>query len=207
MADLEPITKVQSHSLGHPPLHRRQRRFRLADSASITFFSEKSLSVEKSSFPVERRKQEFNLTGLSSYQPSFASPTLESLTTATPKANCRIEIDNVHPSSYFRNKGVSAIKVNARSICNVVQENVVLTVNLYKTGFPFNHLVTSTSTNPSDPKSRGLRVENNMTFARCITSRKTTYFGIAYAKATILGIVEQAPAAQSVKKISIACGT
>lgn len=138
---------------------------------------------------------------------AFASTTLESLTTTAPKANCRIEIDNVHPSSYFRNKGVSAIKVNARSICDVVQENVVLTVELYKTGFLFNHLITATSTNPSDPKSRGLRVENNMTFARCLNSRRTTYYGIAYAKATISGVVEQAPPAESVKKISIACGT
>jgi len=124
------------------------------------------------------------------------------LTTARPKALCRIEVDYVHPSSYLANRGIRAIKVNARSICNVEQEKVELAVQLFKTGLFFDHFVTSSSTSPNDPKSQGLRVENNGTFAICKNSKRTEYYGVAFAQAIIAGERVSAPPARSVKKYS-----
>jgi len=123
------------------------------------------------------------------------------------KSLCRIEVDYVHPSTYFRNKGIAAIKVNARSVCDVLQQEVVLTVQIFKVGFLFDHLVSSTTTDPIRQSSTGLRVENNQTSARCKDSKVTKYYGIASATAVIAGQKVQAPPARSIKITTIPCGT
>jgi len=123
------------------------------------------------------------------------------------KSLCRIEVDYVHPSTYFRNKGIAAIKVNARSVCDVLQQEVVLTVQIFKVGFLFDHLVSSTTTDPIRQSSTGLRVENNQTSARCKDSKFSKYYGIAFATAVIAGQKVQAPPARSIKITAIPCGT
>lgn len=123
------------------------------------------------------------------------------------KPLCRIEIDYVHPSTYFRNRGIAAIKVNARSVCDVTQQEVILTVQIFKVGFLFDHLIRSTTTDANRPSSTGLRVENNQTSARCKDSKVTKYYGIAFATAVIAGQKVQAPPARSIKITTIPCGT
>jgi hypothetical protein len=125
-----------------------------------------------------------------------------------PKASCRIEIDNAHIStSLLKNLKVKYVKVNARSICNVPQQRVTLTVEIYKIGVFGNHFVDSHFTNPSDHRSSGFRVENQNTKALCISSQVTNYFGIAYAKAFIQGKWQYAGRTQSTKVVPLRCGT
>lgn len=125
-----------------------------------------------------------------------------------PKASCRIEIDNAHIStSLLKNLKVKYVKVNARSICNVPQQRVTLTVEIHKIGVLGNHFVDSHFTNPSDPRSSGFRVENQSTKALCISSQVTKYFGIAYAKAFIQGKWQYAGRTQSPKVVPLRCGT
>jgi hypothetical protein len=142
---------------------------------------------------------------------SISAPIADALplpSAKTPqKSLCRIEVDYVHPSTYFRNKGIAAIKVNARSVCDVLQQEVVLTVQIFKVGFLFDHLVSSTTTDPIRQSSTGLRVENNRTSAHCKDSKVTKYYGIAFATAVIAGQKVQAPPARSIKISTIPCGT
>jgi len=125
-----------------------------------------------------------------------------------PKPACRIEIDNAHIStSLLKNLKVKYVKVNARSICNVPQELVTLTVEIYKIGALGNHLVSSQVTNPSDPRSAGLKVVNKETKQLCLSSQQTRYFGIAYSKAFIQGKWQYAGKTLSPKVIPLECGT
>ncbi len=75
--------------------------------------------------------------------------------------SCRIEIDDPHISTYASEyRGKKEVKVNVRSICNVLQTRVQLTVKIYKTTFFGNRLVAQSTTNPADPKSNGRTVLN-----------------------------------------------
>lgn len=123
------------------------------------------------------------------------------------KPLCRIEVDRAHPSTYFKNRGLPTVKVNARSVCNIEQREVVLTVKLYKVGLFFDHLVASTQTNPGARASSGLRIQNNNTYAICKNKTLTRYYGIASATATIGGKRVAAPPARSLQIFPIKCGT
>jgi hypothetical protein len=77
------------------------------------------------------------------------------------RASCRIEVDNAHLSkSIKRRESVDAVKVNARSICDAYQTNVVLTVQIYQEGLFRDYLRSSYTTNPTRATSNGFRVEN-----------------------------------------------
>ncbi len=124
------------------------------------------------------------------------------------KASCRIEIDDPHISAYAsKYRGKKEVKVNVRSICNVLQTRVQLTVKIYKTTFFGNRLVAQSTTNPADPKSNGRTVLNYGTSALCKNDKKTNYLGIAYASAIIAGKKQYANKTQSRKIIPINCGT
>ena len=151
-----------------------------------------------------------SLVGLYSF--SLASLSMASASTPNPshivkKPLCRVEVDSAHPSTYFRNQGVSAVKVNARSLCNVVQREVVLRVQLFKVGLFFDHLVATSATKASSPSSQGKQVQNNETFAICKNRKVTRYYGVATAMAIISGQRVAAPAARSREIAPIACGT
>ena len=68
---------------------------------------------------------------------NLLTPALASAETPKPKevkASCRIEIDNAHISaSLLKNRKLKYLKVSARSICNVYQQRVTLTVEIFKT--------------------------------------------------------------------------
>jgi hypothetical protein len=99
------------------------------------------------------------------------------------------------------------VKVNARSICNVPQERVMLTVEIHKTGSLVDHLVASHITNPTSPKSSGLKVENLETSGICVSSQSTNYYGIAYSKAIIQGKWQYAGKTRSPRTETLKCGT
>jgi hypothetical protein len=63
----------------------------------------------------------------------FTSSLVASPITQTPKAACRIEIDNAHISTYLEEFGRGKyVKVNAKSVCDAYQKSVLLTVEIYK---------------------------------------------------------------------------
>ena len=125
-----------------------------------------------------------------------------------PRASCRIEIDNAHLSTHFKEAmGVKAVKVSARSICNVTQSNIKLTVQIYKVGFFRDYLISEKSTDPLRPTSYGTRVRNQETFRSCTSNRKSSFYGIAFSEAIIAGQKSAAPPTQSPKIVSLLCGT
>ena len=129
-------------------------------------------------------------------------------TPKTSKPPCRIDIDNAHLStSVFHRRGVRVVIVKARSICNVLQQRVLLTVQIYKTELLGDRLVTHSKTNPQAQSSSGYVISNNGTTKVCATTALTRYYGIAYSKALINGKWLYAGRTQSPKTISLACGT
>ncbi|HUW87271.1 MAG TPA: hypothetical protein VMW30_02700 [Candidatus Paceibacterota bacterium] len=125
-----------------------------------------------------------------------------------PKASCRIEIGNAHLSTHLNESmGLKAVKVNAQSICNVPQRNVKLTVQIYKVGLFRDYLITEKFTNPFLATSSGMRVKNLQTFRRCASTKKSSFYGIAFAEALIAGQKSTAHPARSRKIVPLDCGT
>ncbi len=124
-----------------------------------------------------------------------------------PKASCRIEVDDAHIStSILRHQGVRVVKVNASSICNVRQEKVTLTLEIYKVGLISDHLVHRTKTNPTSLNSNGLIVKIQDAKVLCINSTPTSYYGIVYAKAFIQGKWQYAGRTRSEHIQKLNCG-
>lgn len=124
------------------------------------------------------------------------------------KAICRIEIDNAHISRHELKLGSRrAVIVKARSICNVVQERVSLTVNIYKVEKFGNPMLNSSVTDPSKSSSQGTVVRNYDTLVDCKNFKRTKFYGVAYAKALINGKWNYAGRTRSPKTIEIHCGT
>ena len=142
---------------------------------------------------------------------NLLTPALASAETPKPKevkASCRIEIDNAHISaSLLKNRKLRYLKVNARSICNVYQQRVTLTVEIYKTGKLSNQLVRSFATKEGLSSSSGFVVKMNNAVIRCRNTRETAYYGIAYAKALINGKWQYAGRTYSKSIILLDCGT
>jgi RHS repeat-associated protein len=92
-------------------------------------------------------------------------------------SGCTVRVDNAHPSKYFSNRGVAAVKVNAYLWCLADVHDLVLTVSLIKRGFFQNYgMNTTTLREPS-----GLLLENENTYRSCINSAYSTYDGAATA--------------------------
>jgi hypothetical protein len=150
------------------------------------------------------------LMGVCFFVPNLFMP-LANAATPKPeikKAICRIEIDNAHISRHELKFGSRrAVIVKARSICNVVQQQVSLTVNIYKVE-KFGHpKIKSFVTDPSQPTSSGRVVRNYGTLVDCENFKRTKFYGIAYAKALINGQWKYAGRTRSLKTIEINCGT
>ena len=125
-----------------------------------------------------------------------------------PKTKCFIEVQNAHIStSILEQQGRLAVKVNAISTCNVPQSDVILTIKIFKEGLGAPHLVAQRSTQANNPKSKGLVVKNQFTFAYCKNSTKSRYYGVASARATIRGKRYFTPSVWSEKTIELECGT
>lgn len=124
------------------------------------------------------------------------------------KPICRIEIDNAHISRHELKFGSRrAVIVKARSICNVLQEQVTLTVNIYKVEKFGNPLLRSVSTDPNRTTSFGRVIRNYDNLVDCENYKRTRFYGIAYAKALINGKWNYAGRTRSFKTIEINCGT
>ena len=138
-------------------------------------------------------------------------PYVSSASTPKPreiKASCRIEIDNAHISaSLLKNRKLKYVKVNARSICNVYQQRVTLTVEIFKTEKLSNQLIQTFRTKESLPSSSGLVIKMNNAVVRCKNTRETAYYGVAYAKALINGKWQYAGRTYSKSIILLDCGT
>ena len=125
-----------------------------------------------------------------------------------PKTKCFIEVQNAHIStSILEQQGRLAVKVNATSRCNVPQSNVTLTVKIFKEGLGIAHLVAQRSTRADNPKSQGLVVKNQFTFAYCKNTTRSKYYGVASARATIRGKGYTTPPVWSEKTLELNCGT
>ena len=125
----------------------------------------------------------------------------------SPKATCRIEVDDAHIStSILRNSGIRVVKVNAKSICNIRQENVTLTLEIYKVGKFSNYLMHRSQTNPNSPKSSGLIVKIQDSKVLCVNSKASSYFGVVFSKAFIKGIWQYAGNTRSVNIVKLNCG-
>ena len=128
--------------------------------------------------------------------------------TKAPKASCRIEVDNAHiSSSILKHRKTRFVKINARSICNVPQQRVLLTLEIYKTGIFGNHFVVQFQTNPIVASSSGLKVEIANAAVKCLNNKTTRYFGIAYSKAIIQGAWQYAGRTRSTHIVPLNCGT
>jgi hypothetical protein len=81
-------------------------------------------------------KRSFSIFLITALSFNLLTPDLASSETPKPKeikASCRIEIDNAHIStSLLKNRKLKYVKVNARSICNVYQQRVTLTVEIFR---------------------------------------------------------------------------
>lgn len=125
-----------------------------------------------------------------------------------PKTKCFIEVQNAHIStSILEQQGRLAVKVNAVSTCNVPQSDVILTIKIFKEGLGAPHLVAQRSTQANNPKSKGLVVKNQFTFAYCKNTTKSRYYGVASARATIRGKRYLTPLVWCEKTIELECGT
>lgn len=125
----------------------------------------------------------------------------------TKKAACRIEIDNPHISkSILLREGRTAIKVNARSVCNVYQTRVELTVNIYQVGLFRDYIRASFTTRPNQFASNGYIVHNKNTKWYCKSKRSSKFYGVAYSTAFIGGQQFLAPRVRSIKTIRLPCG-
>jgi len=126
----------------------------------------------------------------------------------TPKATCRIEVDDAHIStSILKHRGIRVVKVNAKSICNVRQERVTLTLEIYKVGKFSNYLMHRTQTNPDSQKSSGLIIRIQDSKVLCINSKSSSYFGIVFSKAFIQGKWQIAGNTRSANITKLNCGT
>ena len=156
-------------------------------------------------------KRSFSIFLITALGVNLLTPALASAATPKPKeikASCRIEIDNAHLStSLLKNRKLKYLKVNARSICNVYQQRVTLTVEIYKTGKLSNQLVRSFATKEGLSSSSGFVVKMNNAVIRCRNTRETAYYGIAYAKALINGKWQYAGRTYSKSIILLDCGT
>ena len=125
----------------------------------------------------------------------------------TKKAACRIEIDNPHISkSILLREGRTAVKVNARSVCNVYQTRVALTVNIYQVGLFRDYLRASFTTRPNQLASNGYIVHNKNTKWYCKSEKSSKFYGVAYSTAFIGGQQFLAPRVRSIKTIRLPCG-
>ena len=132
---------------------------------------------------------------------------------ATPKpkelkAPCRLEVADAHISkNTLKKDGKLAVKVVFKSICNLDQENLVLKVQIVKTGFFAVHPVTPIIVRKYSFVKANHWVRIKDVYVYCKTTKSTKFYGTAEAQAVVNGTEVFAPRAQSKKSTPIDCGT
>ena len=105
-----------------------------------------------------------------------------------PITSCNIEIGDAHVStSLLLNRGLIAVKVNAKSTCNKPIRSLVLTVEIYKVGLLYDHRVAVKEVTVKGVVYSNRVVKNQRTFVKCRSNKWTKYYGIAHAEALING--------------------
>ena len=136
------------------------------------------------------------------------SNSLPALAEKQPKTQCNIRVDNVHLSKSIRaKKGFDAVKVSARSKCNVNMSNLLLTVELRKVGLFRNHLLRVRTLEVSKVIPANFSITNKSTWFKCKNSQSSRYFGVAYAKALISEKIVFTHRVYSERITILECGT
>jgi hypothetical protein len=125
-----------------------------------------------------------------------------------PTPTCRIEVHDAHIStSLLRSRFGNFVKVNAESECDFIQRNVEITVEIWKTGTPFDHRLATFRNNKFSPSSNGYRVSMKDSFLKCLNSKATYYYGVAFASAIINGKLYKTVHVRSAHDKKLNCGT
>lgn len=136
------------------------------------------------------------------------SNSLPALAENRPKTQCNIRVDNVHLSKSIRvKKGFDAVKVSARSKCNVNMSNLSLTVELRKVGLFRNHLLRVRTLEVRKVIPANFSITNKSNWFKCKNNQSSRYFGVAYAKALISEKTVFTPRVYSERITILPCGT
>jgi hypothetical protein len=128
--------------------------------------------------------------------------------TTPPMTQCNIAIDDPHISeSLIRTRGISAVKVNARSKCNKSMNNLVFTVEIYKIGFLRDYRVAWGELKVTGVIRPNTVVRNKKTFVECKNSRESRFYGIAYATALVDGKRRRTLHVITENTLPLPCGT
>ncbi len=100
-----------------------------------------------------------------------------------------------------------AVKVIFRSICNFDQENLIMVVQIKKTGLAGDHAVTSLITRRFPFVNANQAVLIQDIYIYCKNTKRTYFYGVAEAEAYVNGILVKAPKAISRKRVPLECGT
>ena len=124
-----------------------------------------------------------------------------------PLTKCNIRVDNPHISkNLLRTRGILAVKVNARSKCKKSMRDLVLTVEIYKIGFFMDHRVMKKAFTFDGLVYANRIVKNQETYAKCYNSKRSRYYGIAYATAFLEGQVVKTFHVITERTVSLKCG-
>ena len=141
-------------------------------------------------------------------QLNLSATSAPAASTTPPKTNCNIAVDDPHISdSLMRTRGISAVKINARSRCDKMMNQLVLTVEIYKIGFFHDYRVAFGEVKVTGTISPNTVVRNQKTFVECKSSRKSRFYGIAYATALVEGKRKRTLHVLTEHTLPLPCGT
>lgn len=110
---------------------------------------------------------------------------------------------NVHISTFlYHRHNIRAAKVNAQIKCRRVSMNVLIRVQLWKTGLIFDHKQADTT---AGPKTTNL-LKNQGTWRQCSNRTSSTFYGLTSGQVTFQGNVYSA-AIRTPKNATLPCGT
>lgn len=133
----------------------------------------------------------------------------ESLRVTPPQTRCFVTIDDAHISTYVGERsGQPAVKVNARSTCNLRTDSLFLTVEIFKKGrFMRIHRVAKKELSIQRVMLPEEVIVFKDTYRFCENRTTTTYFGVISARIRIMGRSYQTLKARSEHDVFLACGT
>jgi hypothetical protein len=134
-------------------------------------------------------------------------PTSASAFVTPPLTKCNIRVDDPHISeNLLRTRGILAVKVNARSKCNKPMRDLVLTVEIYKIGFFRDQKVADEKKAEPGVIFANKVIKNEKTYFKCKNTKRSRYYGIAFATATMGGKFVKTFRAITEKTIALNCG-
>jgi hypothetical protein len=108
-----------------------------------------------------------------------------------------------HISSFLYHKhNIRAVKINAKVQCRRVSMDLLVQVTLWKTGLISPHKQAGPTTATA---AKGNQLKNQMTWRECANTKKSTFYGTAYASVVFQG-VKYSESLQS-QNATLDCGT